>query len=126
MADMADMADMAVRDRVLCWTYGVLAFAALIATWSQNIRFFTRAHNGGLWGFIKDGYANPAASSFTNDILMIALVAAVFMVVESRRVGVRHVWAYILLMFVIAASVAFPLFLLARQRKLATQRVGLG
>lgn len=39
-------------------------------------------------------------------------------VIEARRVGVRFEWAYILGGFLIAISVAFPLFLLARELRL--------
>jgi len=110
------------RDRTICALYGVLAFGALIATWSQNIRFFMRDDNGGLTGFLKDAWANPAAASLSNDIVFVALAAAVFMVIESRRAGVRHVWAYVVGSLLIAISVTFPLFLLARQIKLAQAR----
>jgi hypothetical protein len=106
-------------DKILCWTYGLISLAALIATWSQNIRFFTRSHDNGGWDFLTACYANPAAGSITNDILLLTLAAWVFMVVESRRLGVRHVWAYILGCLLVASSVAVPLFLLARQRRLA-------
>jgi hypothetical protein len=110
---------MRTQDRALCWAYGVIAFGALIATWSQNIRFFTQDDNGGLWGFLQACYANPAAASITNDIIFVLLAAFVLMIVEARRLGIRHVWIYPVLSFVVALSVAFPLFLLARQLRLA-------
>jgi hypothetical protein len=108
-----------MKSRTLCWIYGLIALAALVATWSQNIRFFAQDDNDGLWGFIRDSYANPAASSITNDLLLIVIAVFVFMVVESRRVGVRHVWLYMVGSLAIAVSVFFPLFLLARELKLA-------
>jgi Protein of unknown function DUF2834 len=108
-----------MKHRTLCWVYGAIALAALVATWSQNIRFFAQDDNDGLWGFIRDSYANPAAASITNDLLLIALAAFVFMAVESRRVGIRHVWVYMVGSLAIAVSVFFPLFLLARELKLA-------
>ena len=40
------------------------------------------------------------------------------MVIEARRLGVKYVWAYIIGGFVIAISVTFPLFLLARELRL--------
>jgi hypothetical protein len=103
------------RDRLLIWAYGAIALGALIATWSQNIRFFLSADNGGVLGFLRDCYANPAAASITNDILLVWLAAVVLMVVESRRLGIRHVWAYVLVSLLVALSVAVPLFLIARQ-----------
>ena len=107
------------RDRLLCGLYGLLALGALLGTWSQNIRFFRQHDNGGLTGFLDACYANAASSSISNDIIFVALAAIAFMVVESRRLGIRFVWAYALGALVIAISVTFPLFLLARQLKLA-------
>ena len=40
------------------------------------------------------------------------------MVIEARKHGVKYVWAYILGGFLIAISVTFPLFLLARELRL--------
>ena len=50
----------------------------------------------------------------------LGLAALVFMVVEARRTGVRFVWIYVVLSFVVAVSVTFPLFLLARERRLSS------
>jgi hypothetical protein len=109
-------------DRSLCMTYGVIALAALIGTWSQNLTFFAQPDNGGVPGFLRAAFANPAAASISIDILFFALAASVWMVVESRRLAIRGVWIYIVLSFVIAVSVMFPLFLIARQLRLAHLR----
>jgi hypothetical protein len=108
-----------MRHRLLCTVYGLLALGALVATWSQNLRFFRQAGNDGITGFIDACYANAASSSITNDVVFVALAAVVFMVVESRRLGIRFVWAYAVGALLIAISVTFPLFLLARELKLA-------
>lgn len=110
------------QDRVLSAVYAAIALGALVATWSQNIRFFRQEDNGGLGGFLADAWANPAAASLSNDLMFLAVAAAVLMVVESRRLGIPHVWAYLLFSLLIAVSVTFPLFLLARQRRLAQLR----
>lgn len=108
------------RSKTLIWTYGLVALGALIATWIQNIRFFQQDDNGGLSGFIDGSYANPASSSITNDLIFILVAAFVLMAVEARRLGIRHLWVYFVLSFTVAVSVAFPLFLIARERKLAS------
>jgi len=43
------------------------------------------------------------------------------MIAEARRLGIRFVWVYIVLSLGIAVSVMFPLFLIARQIKLAAR-----
>jgi hypothetical protein len=42
------------------------------------------------------------------------------MVIEARKLGIRWVWAYVVLGFLVAISVTFPLFLIARERRLAS------
>ncbi len=109
-------------ERWLCGLYAALAAGALIATWTNNLAFFAQPNNGGLIGFIAAAYANPAAASIANDAAFFCLAIYVFMVVEGRRVGVRHVWVYLVLSGLIAVSVMVPLFLIVRQLALARQR----
>jgi hypothetical protein len=100
--------------KVLCLVYAVIAVAALIATWSQNIAYLDR---GGqfLTAFWEDTKVNPASRSVAVDLGLFLLAAAILMVIEARRHDVKFVWVYILGGFVTAISVTFPLFLLARE-----------
>jgi hypothetical protein len=109
-------------DRLLIALYAAFAAGALYATWSHNLEFFALPDNGGMAGFIRGAYANPAAASLANDVLFVCLAAFAFMIAEARRLGVRFVWIYIVLSLGVAVSVMFPLFLIARQLKLAQQR----
>ncbi|MEZ0381867.1 DUF2834 domain-containing protein [Mycobacterium sp. pW045] len=104
--------------KIRCGGYAAIAVVALIATWSQNL-----AYEGSdfLSRFIPDTAVTPASRSITADILMLFLAAAVLMVAEARRHHVRFVWAYIAGGFLIAISVTFPLFLIARERRLAAE-----
>jgi hypothetical protein len=107
---------MLMSRKLLCAVYAAIALVALVATWSQNIIFF---HGGGnFFGFWDATKTNPASRSITVDIALLLLAVAILMVIEARRLGVKYVWAYILGGFVIAISVAFPLFLLARELRL--------
>lgn len=108
-------------DKLLCALYAAISLIALYATWSNNLAFFALPDNGGLIGFIKAGYANPAAASLTNDLFLFGFAATVFMLLEARRLGIRFIWAYVILSLVVAISVFFPLFLIARQVKLAQE-----
>lgn len=99
--------------KVLCVVYGVIAAAALIATWSQNIAYFDTP--SGLGGFWTDTKVNPGSRSITVDIALFFLAAAILMVIEARKHGVRFVWLYIIGGLLIAISVTFPLFLIARE-----------
>ncbi len=112
--------------KVLCAVYGVIAIAALIATWSQNAAYFDNL-GGFLLDFLNDSKVTPASRSLTVDIVLFFLAAAILMVVEARKHGVRFVWAYIAGGFAIAISVTFPLFLIARELRVGrteTTRLG--
>jgi hypothetical protein len=113
---------MSPSGKALCAVYAALSVVALVATWSFNLQFFALPDNGGLIGFVRGGYANPAAASLTNDLFLLGAACAVFMVTEARRLGIRFVWVYVILSFAIAVSVMFPLFMLARQLRLEAQR----
>jgi Terpene cyclase DEP1 len=109
---------MNTKDKLICTTYGSIALLALPATWINNIAFMQQPNNS-LMDFINAAYVNAAAASLSNDLLFIAIAASVFMAVEGKRVGVRFVWLYLVLSGVVAISVTFPLFLLARHIKIA-------
>jgi len=109
---------------LLCCAYGAIAFLALIGTWSQNL-FYFRPQDGWLLGFAlatgrfwPETLATPASVSITVDLGLFFLAASVFMVVESRRLDIRFPWLYVILGLLIAISVTFPLFLIARERRL--------
>lgn len=109
---------MTTKDKLICATYASIALLALPATWINNIAFMQQPDNS-FMDFINAAYVNAAAASLSNDLLFIALAASIFMAIEGKRVGVRFVWLYLVLSGVVAISVTFPLFLLARQIKIA-------
>jgi hypothetical protein len=108
--------------KLLCGVYAVIAVAALIGPWSQNAAYSDDLPNllTTFWGETK---ANPASRSVTVDIVLFALAAAILMVIEARKHNVKFVWAYIVGAFIIAISVTFPLFLIAREVKIAQSDV---
>ncbi|QZY47386.1 DUF2834 domain-containing protein [Mycolicibacterium austroafricanum] len=111
---------MTTTRKTLCGIYAAIAAVALVATWTQNAAYFGDS-SGFLKNFLADLTTTAAARSITVDIVLFFLAAAFFMVFEARRIGVPYVWAYIVGGMLIAISVTFPLFLLARERKLAAE-----
>lgn len=107
---------MSRTQKALCIFYALIALVALIATWTQNLQY---SGGGPPMQYLLDLKASPASRSFTVDIALFLLAGAVLMVVEARRLGVKLVWLYVILGFVIAISVTFPLFLIAREMRLA-------
>ncbi|QZA07762.1 DUF2834 domain-containing protein [Mycolicibacter heraklionensis] len=95
----------------------MIALVALIATWAHNIAYFSAG--GGPLDFFAACFANHAVSSMTIDLTLVSVAALVAMVVEARRIGLKYLWVYVLLGFVVDISVAVPLFVIARERRLA-------
>lgn len=114
---------MSPQRRLLIGFYALVAVAALYATWSQNLQLMTPGMGplDPYTVFVEQTRVNPASRSITVDIGFFLLAAAAFMVIEARRLGVRFVWLYILLGLLVAISVTFPLFLIARELRIAAK-----
>jgi hypothetical protein len=82
---------MPTSSKVLCAVYAAIALVALIATWSQNVAYFDNP-GGFLLDFLNDSRVTPASRSLTVDIVLFFLAAAILMVVEARKRGVKLVW----------------------------------
>ena len=119
---MTTISRLSKTDKLLCGIYLALAVAALIFAFGNTVAYLISEGNGGITGFFAAGYVNFATSSLTNDLLIVAVAAIVLMVAEARRLKVRYAWVYVAASFLIAISVSFPLFLIARQLKLAEDK----
>jgi hypothetical protein len=98
----------------LALLYLALAGVGLIGTWVFNVMAITQ-----LVDFLGDLVdSGPAVSSITVDLLVVAIAGSVFLIVEAKRVGMRHGWLYVVLSGVTAFAFTFPLFLAMRQRHL--------
>ncbi|MGD0191424.1 MAG: DUF2834 domain-containing protein [Rhizomicrobium sp.] len=109
---------MSTSRKVLCAFYALVALAAFWGTWSENVAYFASPGRAGAM-FLFDLKANPGTRSISIDLTLFLLAAATWMILEARRIGVRFVAAYIVGAFAIAISVTFPLFLIARELRLA-------
>lgn len=99
----------------LAIVYLVLAVVGLIATWTFNVLAITAGTDFfGEWA--TNGFATQ---SLQVDLLILAVAIGVFLVIEGRRIGMRHAWLFLPLSAVTAAAFAMPLFLALRERKLA-------
>ena len=113
--------EMSARRRVLCSVYFAVAILALLAMWRQNFQFFAAgglSPGAGFFAFWPALLANHATTSITVDIFMLGLAAFVWLFHEARRLSMRFVWIYVAMATVIGISFAFPLFLVARERRM--------
>lgn len=100
------------------WLYAALAVAGFLGTLVFNLQYVREAGGFDVGGFVTGGFANPAAGSLTVDLLVALAAFLVWSFVEARRLGMRHWWVYVVVTFTVAFAVAFPLYLLARDRRL--------
>lgn len=108
---------MTSRRHVLTAMYLGLSIAGLVGTWYFNIAYVAEADD---YGYLEGWFANPAASSASVDLLVIAVAACIVMLVEGARLGWRRwVWVLAPASFAIAVAFTFPLFLALRERALA-------
>lgn len=112
---------MNIKDKLICASYILIALVALPATWINNLAFMTQSNNASFADFFRGAYVNAAAASLTNDLILVSFAACIFMAIEGIRVGIRYFWLYIIMSAIIAISVTFPLFLLARHIKIAKE-----
>ena len=108
---------MTTKDKLICTSYALIALLALPATWINNIAFMQQSNNS-FMDFVNAAYVNAAAASLSNDLLFVATAASMFMVIEGQRIGIRYLWLYLIFSPLVAISVTFPLFLLARHIQL--------
>ena len=99
--------------------YATIAVGALYFTWSNNIAFMTEFPDAGVGGFIEATRANAAARSISWDLSFLLASCFTFMWVEAKKHKVRFVWVYYLLSMMIAVAVMFPLFMIARELRMA-------
>ncbi len=92
----------------------VLAIAGLIGTWTYNVIAIVERRD-----FFGDWFGSgPAVGSLTMDLLIMAVAACALIVIEGRRLGMKHLWAYIVFSGLTAIAFTFPLFLANRERRL--------
>ena len=68
--------------------------------------------------FVSQLFVTGPASIFAADVLFAAVVFILFVLVEGRRLGIRHLWLPPLVVFAIGLCCALPLFLAMRERSL--------
>ena len=104
----------------LAWLYLALAIAGGVLPWMANLAYmreYGSSFDIGL--FIALANANPAAQSLSRDLLVGASAITIWIVVESRRLQMRHLWLVLLSSVTVAFAFAAPFFLFLRERRLS-------
>lgn len=101
-------------NKSLFWIYVVLSIVGLVTAWIFNgIAVMNQEDYLGAW------FGSAVDWVLSADLTIVAIAVVVFMITESRRIGMKRVWLYILLSGVTAMAFTFPLFMAMRERQLA-------
>jgi hypothetical protein len=103
-----------MRPRTL---YLALCVAGVVLPYSQLIPFL-REHGLDLRLFFEQLFSNRIGGFFGWDVIVSSVVLWVFVFVEGRRAGVRHLWAPLAANLAVGVSLGLPLFLYLRERRL--------
>lgn len=111
---------MSIPRKALSVIYAALALLAAIGTWGHIPGPLTE---DGLWrGFVRfwqDVLVNDSSSFITIDILFLIMAIVPWMLMEARRLRIPYVWLYVAFGIVVTISIAMPVFMLHRERRLA-------
>ena len=100
-----------------------LCIAGTILPYSQLAPFLA-AHGLDLRLFVDQLFANRIGAFFGLDVIVSSLVLWVFVFVDGRRAGVRHLWAPIAGNLAVGVSLGLPLFLYLREGALERRGAG--
>ena len=105
--------------RWIAWLYLALAVAGGILPWLANLDFIRSqgsAFDLGL--FLRQANANPASRSLSSYLAIGATAVTIWIVRESRRLGMRGLGLVLVSCVTIAFAFGAPLFLHLRERRL--------
>ena len=97
--------------------YLLLCVAGILLPYSQFVPFVAE-HGLDLKLFVEELFSTRIGAFFGMDVIVSAIVLAVFVFVEGRRSGVRSLWAPIAATLAVGVSFGLPLFLYLREAAL--------
>ena len=100
--------------RTLLYLYGTLAVLGAVLPYAMLWPWIAR-HGLDLPLLISQPFVNIPARIFVADALFAAFVFLIFMISESKRLGIRTSWAPVLAVLVAGLCCALPLFLAQRE-----------
>jgi len=100
------------------WLYLILAVLGAVLPFWQLFPFLAE-HGLNLPLLFQQLFANHVSGFFGLDVIVSSVVLWLFVFSEGRRRRMRNLWIYILCNLLVGVSLALPLFLFFRERKLS-------
>jgi len=96
--------------------YLVAAIIGAIAPYATYFGYLAQVPDAS--GALSLAWGSPIAAATLVDFTISCLVFWPFLVVEARRLAIRHVWLFIIANILIGLSFALPAFLYVREGRL--------
>lgn len=98
-------------------------FLAIVGFITPNVLVFYESIETGnilLWldpqATLNGMFGNRIAAAFVTDLLCVVLVALIWIVVESKKLGMKSSWVYVVLTLLFGLAGPLPLFLYQREK----------
>jgi len=102
------------------WFFLIAAVFGTVLPLSYLIPFLTT--NGlDMPLFFRQLFQSNVSGFFATDVIVSSVTLWAFVFSEGRRLGMSRLWLYVVCNLVVGVSMAFPLFLFFRERKLQTR-----
>ncbi|MCU1264386.1 MAG: hypothetical protein JWM21_704 [Acidobacteria bacterium] len=100
------------------WLYLIIAILGTVLPLSQFVPFL--AANGlDLPLFSRQLFQTHVSAFFAMDVIVSSLALWLFVFAEGRRRGMTKLWLYVVCSLTVGVSMALPLFLFFRERKIS-------
>ena len=99
------------------WLYLIAAILGALLPLSYLFPFLA-AHGLDVPLLFRQLFQNNVSAFFGTDVIVSSVVLWVFVFSEGRRRGMRNLWLYVVCNLAVGVSLALPLFLFFRERKL--------
>lgn len=103
------------------WLYLIAAVLGAALPLTQLIPFLI-AHGFDVPLFFRQLFHNHVSAFFGMDVIVSSFVLWLFVFSEGRRRGMRSLWLYVICNLAVGVSLALPLFLFFRERRLGAVR----
>ena len=99
------------------WLYLMVAILGTVLPLSQFLPFLV-TYGFDIPLFFRQLFQNHISAFFGLDVIVSSLALWLFVFTEGQRRGMKNLWAYIVCNLAVGVSLALPLFLFFRERKL--------
>jgi hypothetical protein len=103
------------------WLYLVVAILGALLPLSQLFPFLT-THGFDVPLLFRQLFSNHVAACFGLDVIVSSVALWLLVFSEGRRLRMKNLWLYVVCNLAVGVSLALPLFLFFRERKLNAVR----